>query len=154
MRRFRYRLRAALTRAEHEEQICQMELARREAHLREARSRAERLGAARTGLQRRLRWLQEGDVEVGRVAALGRELDRLGDMMAEARSLCAELEEEVATARGRLVEMARERRKLETHRDGLMVRHRRAELSEEGKQLDDLAMTRFAKPGALNGRAP
>lgn len=154
MRRFRYRLRAALTRAEHEEQICQMELARREAHLREARSRAERLGAARTGLQRRLRWLQEGDVEVGRVAALGRELDRLGDLMAEARSLCAELEEEVATARGRLVEMARERRKLETHRDGLMVRHRRAELSEEGKQLDDLAMTRFAAPGALNGRAP
>ena len=154
MRRFRYRLRAALTRAEHEEQICQMELARREAHLREARSRAERLGAARTGLQRRLRWLQEGDVEVGRVAALGWELDRLGDLMAEARSLCAELEEEVATARGRLVEMARERRKLETHRDGLMVRHRRAELSEEGKQLDDLAMTRFTGPGALNGRAP
>ena len=44
MRRFHYRLRAALTRAEHEERICQMELARREAHLREARERVERLG--------------------------------------------------------------------------------------------------------------
>jgi flagellar export protein FliJ len=154
MRLFRYRLRAALTRAEHEERICQMELARREAHLREARERVERLGGARTGLQRRLRWLQEGDVEVERVGGLGRELDRLGDLMAGARSLCGKLEEDVAAARGRLVEMARERRKLETHRDGLMARHRRAELSEEGKQLDDLAMTRFAAPGALNGRAP
>lgn len=154
MRRFRYRLGAALTRAAHEERICQMELSRQEEYLRDARARVERFGAARVGLQRRLRCLQEGDVEVERVAALGRELDRLGDMMTEARNLCRGLEKDVAAARERLVEMARDRRKLETHRDGLMVRHRRAELAEEGKQLDDLAMTRFATPGALNGGAP
>ena len=72
--------------------------------------------------------------------------------MTDARSLCAELEEDVAAERGRLAEMARERRKLETHRDGLMAQHRRAELLEEGKQLDDLAMTRFASPGPMNAR--
>lgn len=154
MRRFQYRLRAALTRAEHEERICLMELARREAHLREARERMDRLGATRGDLERRLRWLQRGDVEVGRVAGMGREIERFGELMVEARGLCAKLEAGVVAERERLVEMARERKKLETHRDGLIVRHRRAELSEEGKQLDDLAMTRFAGPGAPDGGAP
>jgi len=154
MRRFHYRLRAALTRAEHEERICQMELARREAHLQEAREKVERLGATRSDLERRLRWLQCGDVDVGRVTGVGRELDRFGELMLEARDLCAKLQAGVAAERERLVEMARERRKLETHRDGLMVRHRQAALLEEGKQLDDLAMSRFAPPGALDGGTP
>jgi len=154
MRRFRYRLRAALTRAEHEERTCQMELLRREDHLRKARRRVESLGAARGGLQWRLRRLQDGEVDLERVVALGREVDRLEDLLAEARRLCGELEEGVSAARGRLVELARERKKLETHRDGLMVRHRQAALLEEGKQLDDLAMSRFAAPGALDGGTP
>ena len=152
MRQFRYRLRAALRRAEHQEHVCKMELARREVHLREARGWVERLGEARRELHRRLRWLQDGNVKVVRLAGLSRDLDRLGDLMADARSLCAELEEGVAEERSRLTEMARERKKLETHRDGLMAQHRRAEMSAEGKQLDDLAMTRFAAPGPMDAR--
>jgi len=93
-------------------------------------------------------------VDLERVVALGREVDRLGDLLAQARGLCGELEAAAADARQRLLEKARERKKLETHRDGLMVRHRQAELSEEGKQLDDLAMSRFAAPGALDGGTP
>ncbi|HUU54590.1 MAG TPA: hypothetical protein VMY87_06705 [Armatimonadota bacterium] len=154
MRRFRYRLRAALTRAEHEERSCQMELLRREEHLREVRCRVESLEVATAGLQVRLRWLQDGEVDLGRVVALGREVDRLGDLLAEARRLCGELEEAAAAARQQLLEKARERKKLERHRDGLMVRQRQAELLAEGKQLDDLATSRFAAPGVRGGGSP
>ncbi len=147
MRAFRYRLGAALKGAEHAEQLKQVALASAEEQLHEAVGRLEAIRRAADLAQTRLRALHKGELEVARVHGVVGEVERLGELLEQAARLKSELEIGVAAARGRLLEAAQERRKFERHREELAVQHRRGELSQESKQLDELAMTRFAASG-------
>jgi len=147
MRAFRYRLGAVLKGAEQMEQVRQVTLARAEEALQEAARRMRAIRAAQEGVQRRLRTLHREEVDVARAHGLVQEVERMGELLEEAGRLKRELEGGVVMARGRLLEAARERRKFESHRDELAVRHRRAEQSHENKQLDDIATQRFSAPG-------
>jgi len=153
MRAFRYRLAAVLKRAQHIEQILQIELARLQDQLARALHRLDALHHARDRLHTRLRLLQrppapdrEADLHADRLArllSLERQLEQLDDALVRAAFLRRELEHRVAAARSRLLDASRSRQVFENHRDGLARTHRRAELAAETKRLDELATTRF-----------
>ncbi len=143
MRAFHYRLGAALKGAEHAEQVKQIALASAEEQLHEAVRRLEAIRSAANLAQLRLRALHNGELEVAHLQGVAREVARLGELLEQAARLKNELEIGVAEARGHLLEAAQERRKYERHREELAIQHRRGEQSQENKQLDELAMTRF-----------
>ncbi len=154
MRAFRYRLAAVLKRAQHAEQILQIELARLEDQLADAIQRLHTLRRLRDDFHARLRRLQSGprpspsqvphSVDLARVVSLRRQLERLDEALARAALLRRQLEERVAAARARLLDAARSRQVFENHRDGQARIHRRGELAAETKHLDELANARFA----------
>ena len=146
MRAFRYRLAPALKRAQHVEQTLQIEVARLQEELDYAIGRLKSLDRIRRALHRRLRGLHEEDVDLGGVALLRRDLDRVDGLLARAALLRQEVEQRVAATRERLLEAARHRQQLENHRDDLAQRHRRGELAAETKHLDDLATVHFGAP--------
>lgn len=61
------------------------------------------------------------------------------------------LQQEAEARRQALLEMRRERKALETLRSRAKERHREAEEREERMQLDEVAVGRFAREGAVNG---
>lgn len=144
MRIFRYRLRSALNRAKRAEQVLQIEVARLEEELKRTREQMESLRQQGMALQVRFRALHSEDLDIHRVMALGRDLERVQDLLEELETMHRQLGKRVEATRKRLVEAARARRVLEKHREVLAERHRRAELAAEIKHLDDLASTRFA----------
>ena len=140
MKRFHYRLEALLRRAEHVEQTLQLELARWEQERNTALDHLTELSLLHKSLQRRLRELQHGDINLDRLAAVRFELERCEVLSAHATRRCAELEAQVEQAR----------QGFEKHREGLALVHRNELLAEEAKQLDDLAGRR---PTLLHSRS-
>jgi len=161
MRAFRYRLAAVLKRAQHAEQILQIELARLQDQLADAIQRLHALHRLRDDFHARLRHLHSEphasrsqaarSVDLGRVVSLRRQLERLDEALERADLLRRQLEDGVAAARARLLDAARSRQVFENHRDGLARVHRRGELAAETKHLDELANARFA---TNTGRRP
>ena len=150
MKRFHYRLEALLRRAEHVEQTLQLELARWEQERNAALDHLTELTLLHKSLQRRLRELQHGDINLDRLAAVRFELERSELLAAHATRRCAELETQVEQARQLLLEAAQARQGFEKHREGLALVHRNELLAEEAKQLDDLAGRR---PTLLHSRS-
>ncbi len=144
MRRFRYRLQAALRRAERAEQTRQMELAEADREARRAASRQAALEARRLELWQRFRARQREEMAADAMGMLGAELAHLERALAAAARGRLEAEGQRETARRRLLEAARERETLERHRQMLLQEHVRAALREEIKQGDELAAARFA----------
>ena len=157
MRAFRYRLSAALKRAQHIEQLLQIDLARLQNHLADALRRLDRLHRLRSQIHARLRILQAASAEdprpagdprpaeemnLERVALLHRQVEQLDEALASAAQMRRELERRVSAARDHLLEAARSRRVFESHRDDLARSHRRAELAAETKHLDELGAQR------------
>ncbi|UCC67878.1 MAG: flagellar FliJ family protein [Armatimonadota bacterium] len=151
MRAFRYRLSAALKRAQHIEHLLQIDLARLQRHLADALRRLHRLHRLRNQIHARLRVLQAAtppggsppagpanEVNLERVALLHRQLEQLDEALTSAAHMRRELERRVSAARDHLLEAARSRRVFESHRDNLARSHHRAELAAETKHLDEL----------------
>lgn len=179
MRAFRYRLATVLKRAQHAEQILQIELARLQDHLADAIQRLRTLRRLRDDFHTRLRHLQSGGppallsqpahprqvgavrptfaVDLDRVVSLRRQLEQLDKALDRAALLRRELEETIAAARARLLDAARSRQTFENHRDGQARTHHRGELAAQTKHLDELANARFAArmaPGHASNHAP
>ena len=151
MKQFHYRLEALLRRAEHVEQSLQLELAQWEQERNRALDHLTELALLHKSLQRRLRELQRGDLDLERLAAVRFELDRCVALSDLATRRCAELEARVERTRQLLLEAARSRQGFEKHRDGLALQHRKEALAEEAKQLDDLASRRLPLVGSRSG---
>jgi len=144
MRAFRYRLAAVLKRAEHAEQRLQVEVARLQEELSRTRRQMEELSRLREALRVRLRALYGGEVDLSLLQEVRRDLDRADGLFEEAARLRRNQEERMEALRERLLAAARERQRFEKHRDSLAGRHRRAELTAETKQLDEIGAARHA----------
>jgi flagellar biosynthesis chaperone FliJ len=154
MRAFRYRLAPALKRAEHLEHRLQMELARQEHELSRAARHLHILDKLRQALTARVRQLRDGEVDLVRLEDMEHELEQVAALLARAERVRGEVESRVQQTRGRLIEAARSRQLLESHRDGQAQHHRRSEQAAENKQLDDLATVGAAAPRAKSRGAP
>jgi flagellar biosynthesis chaperone FliJ len=145
MKAFRYRLTALLSRAEHREQVLQMELARRQEELAEV---DRQLASARTvqrELQARVRDAfratrdPHASVDLGPLRSLQQALDDVDELEGYMTGVRRCVAEQIAETRERLLEAARSRQVLEKHRQQLAERHRWAARAAETKQLDELA---------------
>ncbi len=164
MRAFHYRLSVVLRRARHREQALQIEVARLENQLEDAARRAQALRASRDRLRARLRSLHArssspvrvpqasaSPLDIGRVLALRRDLDRIDEALARAAALRRAIEQHIAAARERLLDAARSRQVFENHRDAAARTHVHAERAAETKRLDDLTGARFSSRGRSPG---
>lgn len=151
MRAFRYRYGAVLRRAEQAEQVLQAELAQALASLADAQRRVAAVDRARLAAREHWRSLHSHELDMGRIDALRADLKHLEALLSRAESLRQRAEAQARRVRRLLLDAARRRKLLESHRSRLEAAHRAAEAALEMKTLDDLANARHAAEGRRAG---
>jgi len=154
MRRFQFRLRPVLERAQRREQQRQLELA----HLQtELEAHEELLRALR---DERSVWLcqllecQQRSFEIEEVRRRRIHLDSLSAAIDDQSAVVRDMHQRVEEAQAAVVAAMRERQMLENLRDKQQVEHMRAAHRLETKLLDDLTTPRFGRADAARGDSP
>jgi flagellar FliJ protein len=154
MRRFTFRLRPVLERAQRREQQRQLELAHLQAEL-----------SAQEDLLRALRderslWLcqlveyQQLSIDIEEVRRRRAHLDSLAESVDQQRTAVEAARARVEETQAAVVAAMRERQMLENLRDRQHSEHVQAAHRLETKLLDDLSTPRFGRADAAQGELP
>ena len=154
MRKFQFRLRPVLERAQRREQQRQLELAGLQAEL---IAHEELLRALR---DERSVWIcsliecQQRSCDIEELRRRRTHLDRLGETIEEQRAVVVSTRHRVEEAQAAVVAAMRERQMLENLRDRKQDEHTKAAHRLETKLLDDLTTPRFRRPEVARGETP
>ena len=142
---FRFRLQRVLELRERKERDAATELVQARDDAERARAEQARLEAARAELATR-DGSGDGASSVGALRTLHFLLGRLDERVAHAESEATTAEHVVAQRQDALTSAFRDRRTLDRLRERHTETWRAAEAAADLRQMDEIALTRFAKP--------
>lgn len=151
MRKFQFRLRPVLERAQRREQQRQLELAHLQSELSSQRNLLRALRDERSLWLCQLLECQQRSFEIEEMRRRRAHLDSLAEAIHEQRSVVTSLHQQVEESQAAVIAAMRERQMLENLRDKQQVEHVRAAHRLETKLLDDLATPRFGRADAARG---
>jgi len=154
VRKFKFRLRPVLERAQRREQQRQLELAHLQSELTANEELLRMLREERSVWLCQLLEYQQQSFDIEEVRRRRAHLDSLAEAINEQQAVVTDLRERVEEARAAVVAAMRERQMLENLRDRKHTEHLRDAHRLETKLLDDLATPRFGRVDVAPGETP
>jgi flagellar FliJ protein len=151
MRKFEFRLRPVLERAQRREQRRQLELAHLQGELTAHQDLLRALRDERSVWLCQLLECQQRSFEIDEMRRRRAHLDSLTDAIDDQRAVVGRLRQQVEDAQAAVVAAMRERQMLENLRDKQQLEHVQAAHRLETKLLDDLATPRFGRVDMARG---
>jgi flagellar FliJ protein len=151
MSAFKFRLQQVLDlREQHEKQVAG-KLAEAESAADEARVAQKALETIRQSSSKALHTAHGGEPTIGQLKTLGYVIEQLNHHVVDAQSRVDSAEQLVTEARTDLTSALQARRVLSRLRDRHFETWRADDNAQELRQMDELALTRFARRGNNNG---
>lgn len=145
MRKFVFRLQAALDHAQRLEEEAALELAALESKQQAARQELSELLKLCERMSEELKEAQTGSLKMAEVQARRRHLDHSWALVAEQRQLLMELETTISQQRERLVSLLQKRQVLARLRETHALEHHRAVMALELVAQDEVSTIKYSR---------